>query len=118
MPQVQKLSLDQRFHFTNYYANVALCCLGRVSLLTGQHAHNHNVTDVGTPHGGWPKVQDVGLWKKYLPVWLKEKGYNTYYSGKLYNAHSTTNHDREGKYAAGWTESVSSHQLGSVSNNI
>ncbi|OCL15174.1 alkaline phosphatase-like protein, partial [Glonium stellatum] len=57
------------------------------------------------PWGGWEKVQDVGLWNKYLPVWLKKNGYNTYYSGKLYNGHNSTNYDREGKYAAGWTES-------------
>jgi N-acetylglucosamine-6-sulfatase len=108
MQQTQKLLMDQGVQFTKHYAHVALCCPSRVTLWTGQHAHNHNVTDVGTPYGGWPKVQDVGLWNRYLPVWLKEKGYNTYYSGKLYNAHSKENYDREGKYAAGWTESVSS----------
>jgi N-acetylglucosamine-6-sulfatase len=108
MQQVQSLLMDQGTQFTKHYAHVALCCPSRVTLWTGQHAHN--VTDVGTPYGGWPKVQNVGLWNKYLPVWLNENGVNTYYSGKLYNAHSVDNYNREGKYAAGWTESVSSCQ--------
>lgn len=116
MQQVQSLLMDQGTQFTKHYAHVALCCPSRVTLWTGQHAHNTNVTDVGTPYGGWPKVQNVGLWNKYLPVWLSENGINTYYSGKLYNAHSVENYDREGKYAAGWTESVSSRQHRLVRN--
>ena len=107
MQQVQNLLVDQGTQFTRHYAHLALCCPSRVTLWTGQHAHNHNVTDVSPPYGGWPKVQDAGLWNKYLPVWLNEKGYNTYYSGKLYNAQSTTNWNREGKYLTGLTESVS-----------
>lgn len=37
----------------------------------------------------------------YLPVWLQEAGYNTYYTGKLFNAHTTANYDAP--YPAGWT---------------
>jgi N-acetylglucosamine-6-sulfatase len=110
MPHVQTLLLDQGIEFTKHYAHLALCCPSRVTLWTGQHAHNHNVTDVGPPYGGWPKIQDVGLYNKYLPVWLNEEGYNTYYSGKLYNAQSMTNWNREGKYPTGLTESVSLYQ--------
>lgn len=42
-----------------------------------------------------------GLNSNYLPVWLQETGYNTYYTGKLFNAHTTSNYDSP--YPAGWT---------------
>jgi hypothetical protein len=38
-------------------------------------------------------------------VWLQEAGYNTYYTGKLFNVHSVTNYDSP--YPAGWTGTVS-----------
>lgn len=37
----------------------------------------------------------------WLPVWLQEAGYNTYYTGKLFNAHTTSNYDSP--FPAGWT---------------
>lgn len=39
----------------------------------------------------------------YLPVWLQELGYNTYYTGKLWNAHSFDTYDKP--YAAGFNGS-------------
>ena len=54
--------------------------------------------------GGYPKFIYEGLNDKYLPVWLQEAGYNTYYTGKLFNAHSTTNYNNP--YAGGWNASV------------
>jgi arylsulfatase A-like enzyme len=30
----------------------------------------------------------------FLPVWLQENGYNTYYTGKLFNAHTVWNYDQ------------------------
>jgi hypothetical protein len=107
MKQVQTLLMNQGLQFTKHYAHVALCCPSRATLWTGQHAHNHNVTSVVTPWGGWPKVQAVGAWNNSLSVWLNNNGYNTYYSGKLYNAHRVDNYGDGGQYAAGWTESVS-----------
>ena len=84
-------------------------------------AHNTNVTDVGPPYGkyrtsclvrvllirivgGYRKFIDQGLNDHYLPVWLQDAGYNTYYTGKLFNAHAVDNYDKP--YAAGWTGSV------------
>lgn len=37
----------------------------------------------------------------YLPIWLQEAGYNTYYTGKLFNAHNIYNYDSP--YPAAWT---------------
>lgn len=43
--------------------------------------------------GGYPKFVERGYNDDFLPVWLQEAGYNTYYTGKLFNAHTTTNYD-------------------------
>lgn len=44
-----------------------------------------------------------GLNAKYLPVWLQDAGINTYYTGKLFNAHSVDNYNAP--YPAGFTGS-------------
>ena len=44
-----------------------------------------------------------GLNERYLPVWLQEAGYDTYYTGKLFNAHTVENYATP--YPAGFTGS-------------
>lgn len=34
-----------------------------------------------------------GLNEAWLPVWLQDLGYNTYYTGKLFNAHNVDNYN-------------------------
>lgn len=53
--------------------------------------------------GGYPKFVDQGFNENYVPVWLQAAGYNTYYTGKLFNAHTVFNYDSP--HAAGWTGS-------------
>lgn len=53
--------------------------------------------------GGYPKFIDQGFNEDYLPVWLQTAGYNTYYVGKLFNAHSVSNYDSP--FPGGWTGS-------------
>ncbi|KAJ9616916.1 hypothetical protein H2200_000636 [Cladophialophora chaetospira] len=67
---------------------------------TGKAAHNTNVTDLHPPWGGFPKFVSQGFNDAYLPIWLQEAGYNTYYVGKLFNAQSTSNYNKP--HAAGW----------------
>jgi arylsulfatase A-like enzyme len=69
--------------------------------LTGRAAHNTNVTDIEPPYGGYPKFASQDLNDKYLPVWLQEGGYATYYTGKLMNYHNILNYFRP--FPAGWT---------------
>lgn len=53
--------------------------------------------------GGYPKWVAEGLNDDYLPLWLQEVGYSTYYVGKLFNQHSISNY---ASYPAkGWTQS-------------
>ncbi|GKU06113.1 unnamed protein product [Fusarium langsethiae] len=80
--------------YNQHYCTVALCCPSRATLWTGKAAHNHNVTNVSPPHGGYPKVIDVGINDDYLFLWMQDAGYNTYYSGKLWNFHGVSNYDR------------------------
>ena len=53
--------------------------------------------------GGYEKFVQEGLNSAYLPVWLQSGGYNTYYTGKLFNAHRTDNYDKP--FPASWTGS-------------
>ncbi|KAI1801373.1 putative arylsulfatase [Daldinia bambusicola] len=93
MPQVKKHLLDQGTRFASHYATTAVCCPSRVTLWTGKFAHNTNVTDVSPPYGGYPKFVTQGLNENYFPVWLREAGYNVYYTGKLFNAHTVENYN-------------------------
>lgn len=54
--------------------------------------------------GGYPKFVAGGFNENYLPVWLQKAGYNTYYTGKLFNVHTTENYNSP--FAAGFTGNV------------
>ena len=56
-------------------------------------------------NGGWLKVLEGGFNDNYLPIWLRDAGYATYYTGKLYNG-MKEKYVKE-KTARGWTEAVS-----------
>jgi len=51
-----------------------------------------NVTDLFPPYGGYPKFVEVGLNEDWLPTQLQALGYNTYYTGKLFNHHTVDNY--------------------------
>lgn len=105
MDAVQTQLINEGLTFDKHYAHVSLCCPSRATLWTGRHAHNTNITDVGNanPGGGWNAVQENKLTDNYLPQWLLDAGYNTYYAGKLYNGHSEGNYC-DPKCAGGLTE--------------
>lgn len=65
--------------------------------------HNTNVTSVEAPYGGFPKVVEAGWNDNYLPLWMQDAGYNTYYVGKLWNAHTESNYNKP--YARGFNGS-------------
>ena len=56
-----------------------------------------------TQASDYPKFVSQGLNGRYLPVWLEDTGYNTYYTGKLFNAHTIKNYGTP--YPAGFTGS-------------
>lgn len=100
-PVIQREFADQGTFFSKHFCTIAICCPSRVSLLTGKAAHNTNVTDVSMPYGGYPKFVMEGWNENYLPVWLQDEGYNTYYTGKLMNGHSVSTYNDP--YPKGWT---------------
>ncbi|KAK7041414.1 hypothetical protein VNI00_009280 [Paramarasmius palmivorus] len=103
MPKTQKAIAEQGTSYERFYAPVSLCCPSRVSLLRAQYAHNHNITYVGGPYGGYHLFCEKGQNDAYLPVFLQEAGYNTYYTGKLMNG---LNWDLiHSEYPKGWTYS-------------
>ncbi|KAL6230682.1 hypothetical protein BDW75DRAFT_234206 [Aspergillus navahoensis] len=103
MPLVSKHLKQRGTFFSNHFVTTALCCPSRVSLWTGRQAHNTNVTDVTPPYGGYPKFVDRGFNDNFLPVWLQSAGYDTYYTGKLFNAHTVDNY--HSPYVNGFTGS-------------
>ncbi|KAI0810638.1 alkaline-phosphatase-like protein [Xylaria sp. FL0064] len=103
MPFVKKHLVEKGTSFNKHYCTTAICCPSRVTLWTGKAAHNTNVTDVSPPYGGYPKFVARGYNRDYFPVWLQQAGYNTYYTGKLFNAHTVLNYDKP--YPSGFTGS-------------
>jgi arylsulfatase A-like enzyme len=105
LPFVQKHLIQQGTFYKKQFCTIALCCPSRVSLWTGKAAHNTNVTDVSPPYGGYPKFVSQGLNDNFLPVWLQDAGYSTYYTGKLFNSHTVDNYNSP--HVNGFTASVS-----------
>jgi len=122
MPLLKKHITDHGTFYKRHYCSTAICCPSRVTLWTGRNAHNTNVTDVFPPYGkvpfiilfqrqklkrntlgGYPKFVSQGFNDAYLPIWLQEAGYSTYYTGKLFNHHSVDNWNSP--HPAGWTSS-------------
>ncbi|KAI0514418.1 alkaline-phosphatase-like protein [Xylaria bambusicola] len=103
MPFVRKHLIEKGTSFNKHYCTTALCCPSRVTLWTGRVPHNTNVTDVSPPYGGYPKFVNQSLNDNYFPVWLQQAGYNNYYTGKLFNAHTVLNYNDP--YPRGYTGS-------------
>ncbi|KAJ5912375.1 hypothetical protein N7504_001258 [Penicillium tannophilum] len=95
--------VEKGVSYPKHYCSIALCCPSRANLWTGRMPHNTNVTDVGLPYGGYPKVVEAGWNDNYLPLWMQDAGYNTYYVGKLWNAHTEENYNKP--YARGFNSS-------------
>ncbi|KAK4952434.1 hypothetical protein LTR10_009240 [Elasticomyces elasticus] len=88
MPLLHKYMINEGTLYDQHYCTVAVCCPSRVNLWTGKAAHTTNVTDLFPPYGGYPKFVEEGLNDDWFATSLQQLGYNTYYTGKLFNAHS------------------------------
>ncbi|UPL00082.1 hypothetical protein LCI18_011016 [Fusarium solani-melongenae] len=100
MPRLKQHIIEKGTHFANHFTTTPICCPSRVSLWTGRQPHNTNVTDVNPPYGGFPKFISQGLNDAYLLVWLRETGYATYYTGKMFNSHTIWNYNSP--FLKGW----------------
>jgi N-acetylglucosamine-6-sulfatase len=86
MPKVHALLAEKGITFTNSFVTFPICAPSRVSLLTGQYAHNHGVkSDSPTREGGWQRFKEKEV--NQLPVWLETAGYRTAFMGKYLNGY-------------------------------
>ena len=78
MPAVKNRLMAGGVVFENGFVTTPLCCPSRVSILSGQYVHNHEVYTDRMPLGGAPKFDDTTC----MSIWLQEAGYRTAYFGK------------------------------------
>jgi len=81
MPTVKTQLMANGIVFENGFTTTPLCCPSRVSILSGQYVHNHEVYTNRMPLGGAPKYDDSDC----FAIWLQEAGYETAYFGKYLN---------------------------------
>lgn len=81
MPKTQALIGSAGASFLHAYASDPLCCPSRVTVQTGQYAHNTGVLGNTPPAGGYGSFND----RNDLPVWLQSAGYRTIHIGKMPN---------------------------------
>ncbi|KAL4806255.1 alkaline-phosphatase-like protein [Aspergillus unguis] len=103
MPRLQELLVEKGTTYSKHFCSTALCCPSRGNIWSGKMPHNTNVTDVSLPYGGYPKVVETGMNDNYLPIWMQEAGYDTYYVGKLWNSHTPDNYNKP--YVKGFNQS-------------
>ena len=84
-PNIDRLG-HEGVYFPNAFATTALCSPSRASILTGQYAHAHGVTDNFTEFPA-----DTATW----PLVLQQHGYETAYVGK-YHMGENNDEPREG----------------------
>ena len=102
MPKLKSLLIDQGMSFSQYFANVSLCCPSRVTTLSGQYAHNTHVMTNGGTNGGFETFHERNGEQSTLATWLQAKGYRTALIGKYLNGYPNTT---SLKYVPpGWTE--------------
>jgi N-acetylglucosamine-6-sulfatase len=81
MPRTTNLIGFQGTNFQRAFVSFPLCCPSRISVQTGQYAHNHHVLGNTPPSGGYQRFNDTND----LPVWLQTAGYRTIQIGKMPN---------------------------------
>lgn len=81
MPNLQSLVIDSGYTFKNAFVTTPLCCPSRVSIMTGQYAHEHGVETNSFPNGGALLANH----DEHLAKSLQENGYKTALIGKYMN---------------------------------
>lgn len=94
LPRINKYLIDEGVVYDNFFTPVSICCPSRASLFRTQLGHNHNISFVSAPWGGWELFNKYGYVHHTLPDFLQQAGYDTYYTGKLMNEHSVDNCER------------------------
>jgi N-acetylglucosamine-6-sulfatase len=98
MPKTQALIGNAGASFLHAYVSMPLCCPSRVTVQTGQYAHNHHVMGNTPPQGGYSQFND----KNDMPVWLQKAGYRTIHIGKMPNGFGENNSGGPTYVPPGW----------------
>ena len=85
MREVKRRIANRGTTFRNAFATFPLCCPSRVTYLTGQYAHNHDVRSNIPPEGGVTAFTDDD---ETTVVELRDAGYRTGWIGKYLNGYS------------------------------
>lgn len=85
MPLLEQELSEQGLTIADYFISDPVCCPARVTFLTGQYVHNHQVYMNQPPAGSFEKFYAMGGEASTLPVWLQAAGYETYFLGKYMN---------------------------------
>ena len=107
MPNTMRLLRDQGIQFRNYITPFPLCAPSRVSLLSGNYAHNHGVVRIVGENGGWPAYRRNAVNRENLAVWLQRAGYRTLHFGKFMNHYGGPDEPVETTVPPGWNRWVS-----------
>jgi len=84
MPYLRRELISRGTSFTNAFVSDSVCGPSRVSILTGQYAHNHQVLD-NKPPSGFRKWHRDGGERSTLATWLQDVSYRTALAGKYLN---------------------------------
>jgi N-acetylglucosamine-6-sulfatase len=92
LPRTEALVGGNGATFEKAYASMPLCCPSRITMLTGQYAHNHRILGNTPPSGGYQLFNDSNS----LPLWLQSAGYRTIHIGKMPNGYGDPNYVQPG----------------------
>lgn len=73
-PHIDRLAA-RGVRFRNHFVTTSICNVSRASILTGQYARRHGITDFSTSLG-------TGRWRETYPALLRSAGYRTGFIGK------------------------------------
>jgi N-acetylglucosamine-6-sulfatase len=85
LPVVQRRLVEEGVTFTNAFVSTPSCTPSRVSILTGQYAHNHGIQRNDRFEGGFPVFFASGKESSTLATWLQRAGRRTLLLGKYLN---------------------------------
>ncbi len=116
LPAVSQLAKDG-VTFRNFFVTTPICCPSRVSLLSGQYAHNHRVLYNSAPGGGFPEYLKRPVERSHVAAWMQDAGYRTGFFGKFLNGYPQgAGFTWTGKGWSEWSALLSGHYFDFVLN--
>jgi arylsulfatase A-like enzyme len=87
MPNLQRYLVQEGTRLENFVVSAPICCPSRVTFLTGQYIHNHQVYGNQPPQGGFQEFFASGAENSTIATWLQQAGYYTMFLGKYMNGY-------------------------------